>query len=82
MGGKGLPVPSKYSPTLATGPPVGAGAHKKVLRESKFKEHGRITPGKLLAPDQRVKAEETEEFVAAGDFLAFKFPVWQWYVLS
>ncbi|KAG8705256.1 E2-like enzyme [Ceratobasidium sp. 394] len=34
-----------------------------VLRESKFKEHGRITP---------------EEFVAAGDFLAYKFPVWQW----
>ncbi|KAG9089178.1 E2-like enzyme, partial [Ceratobasidium sp. 392] len=30
-----------------------------VLRESKFKEHGRITP---------------EEFVAAGDFLAYKFP--------
>jgi hypothetical protein len=21
-----------------------------------------------------------EEFVAAGDFLTFKFPVWQWYV--
>ncbi|OCF31228.1 preconditioning-inducible protein [Kwoniella heveanensis BCC8398] len=34
-----------------------------VLRESKFKEHGRITP---------------EEFVVAGDFLTFKFPVWQW----
>ncbi|KIM69536.1 hypothetical protein SCLCIDRAFT_1207987 [Scleroderma citrinum Foug A] len=34
-----------------------------VLKESKFKEHGRITP---------------EEFVAAGDFLAYKFPVWQW----
>ncbi|ADV25031.1 preconditioning-inducible protein [Cryptococcus gattii Ru294] len=34
-----------------------------VLKESKFKEHGRITP---------------EEFVAAGDFLTFKFPVWQW----
>jgi len=34
-----------------------------VLRESKFKEHGRITP---------------EEFVAAGDFLAYKFPVWTW----
>ncbi|WRT63801.1 uncharacterized protein IL334_000726 [Kwoniella shivajii] len=34
-----------------------------VLRESKFKEHGRITP---------------EEFVVAGDFLAYKFPVWQW----
>jgi len=34
-----------------------------VLRESKFKEHGRITP---------------EEFVAAGDFLAYKFPVWSW----
>ncbi|RXK39083.1 preconditioning-inducible protein [Tremella mesenterica] len=35
-----------------------------VLKESKFKEHGRITP---------------EEFAAAGDFLTFKFPVWQWY---
>ncbi|KAJ9096736.1 hypothetical protein QFC21_005006 [Naganishia friedmannii] len=35
----------------------------QVLKESKFKEHGRITP---------------EEFVAAGDFLTYKFPVWQW----
>jgi len=34
-----------------------------VLKESKFKEHGRITP---------------EEFVAAGDFLAYKFGVWSW----
>ncbi|GAA5946571.1 hypothetical protein JCM10213_006633 [Rhodosporidiobolus nylandii] len=34
-----------------------------VLRDSKFKESGRITP---------------EEFVAAGDFLAYKFPTWQW----
>lgn len=34
-----------------------------VLKESKFKEHGRITP---------------EEFVAAGDFLVYKFPVWIW----
>ncbi|KZT10832.1 uncharacterized protein LAESUDRAFT_643814 [Laetiporus sulphureus 93-53] len=34
-----------------------------VLKESKFKEHGRITP---------------EEFVAAGDFLTYKFPVWSW----
>ncbi|EJD52803.1 hypothetical protein AURDEDRAFT_111354 [Auricularia subglabra TFB-10046 SS5] len=34
-----------------------------VLRESKFKESGCITP---------------EEFVAAGDFLAYKFPVWSW----
>ncbi|EGG08589.1 uncharacterized protein MELLADRAFT_116020 [Melampsora larici-populina 98AG31] len=34
-----------------------------VLRESKFKEHGRITP---------------EEFVAAGDFLCYKFPTWSW----
>jgi len=33
------------------------------LKESKFKEHGRITP---------------EEFEAAGDFLTYKFPVWQW----
>ncbi|KDN39016.1 hypothetical protein K437DRAFT_259218 [Tilletiaria anomala UBC 951] len=36
-----------------------------VLRESKFKEHGRITP---------------EEFVAAGDFLTYKFPTWSWAV--
>ncbi|TRM70152.1 autophagocytosis associated protein [Schizophyllum amplum] len=34
-----------------------------VLKESKFKEHGRINP---------------EEFVAAGDFLTYKFPVWKW----
>jgi len=34
-----------------------------VLRESKFKEHGRITP---------------EEFVIAGDFLSYKFPTWSW----
>ncbi|KAF9444003.1 hypothetical protein P691DRAFT_808014 [Macrolepiota fuliginosa MF-IS2] len=34
-----------------------------VLKESKFKEHGRITP---------------EEFVLAGDFLVYKFPVWTW----
>lgn len=34
-----------------------------VLKESKFKEHGQITP---------------EEFVAAGDFLTYKFPVWSW----
>lgn len=34
-----------------------------VLRESKFREHGRITP---------------DEFVAAGDFLTYKFPTWQW----
>ena len=37
----------------------------QVLKESKFKEHGRLTP---------------EEFVAAGDFLSYKFPVWSWYV--
>lgn len=34
-----------------------------VLRDSKFKESGRITP---------------EEFVAAGDYLCYKFPTWQW----
>ncbi|GAA6058670.1 hypothetical protein JCM10212_004081 [Sporobolomyces blumeae] len=34
-----------------------------VLRDSKFKETGRITP---------------DEFVAAGDFLAYKFPTWTW----
>lgn len=34
-----------------------------VLRESKFKETGRLTP---------------DEFVAAGDFLVYKFPTWKW----
>ncbi|GJN93498.1 hypothetical protein Rhopal_006555-T1 [Rhodotorula paludigena] len=34
-----------------------------VLKDSKFKETGRITP---------------DEFVAAGDFLVYKFPTWQW----
>ncbi|KAF5343473.1 hypothetical protein D9757_014237 [Collybiopsis confluens] len=34
-----------------------------VLKESKFKENGTINP---------------EEFVAAGDFLTYKFPVWSW----
>ena len=34
-----------------------------VLKESKFREHGRITP---------------DEFVAAGDFLVYKFGLWQW----
>ena len=34
-----------------------------VLRDSKFKESGRITPA---------------EFVAAGDFLVYKFPTWRW----
>ena len=34
-----------------------------VLRESKFREHGRITP---------------EEFVLAGDFLVRAHPAWQW----
>lgn len=33
------------------------------MRDSKFKETGRLTP---------------EEFVAAGDFLTYKFPTWQW----
>ena len=65
-----------------------------MLRESKFKEHGRITPGELpqyshlrpvtAEPGERkemlaeVRADLSEEFVAAGDFLTFKFPVWQW----
>jgi ubiquitin-like-conjugating enzyme ATG3 len=34
-----------------------------LLKDSKFKEQGLLTP---------------EEFVAAGDFLVFKCPTWQW----
>lgn len=34
-----------------------------VLRESRFAEKGTVTP---------------EEFVAAGDFLVYKFPTWSW----
>ncbi|BGP50718.1 E2-like enzyme [Rhodotorula kratochvilovae] len=34
-----------------------------ILRDSKFKETGRLTP---------------DEFVAAGGFLVYKFPTWQW----
>ncbi|KAG9038115.1 E2-like enzyme [Serendipita sp. 407] len=34
-----------------------------VSKESKFKETGKITP---------------EEFVIAGDFLVYKFPLWSW----
>jgi hypothetical protein len=34
-----------------------------VLLHSKFKESGRLTP---------------EEFVAAGDYLVYKFPTWAW----
>lgn len=34
-----------------------------VLKNSKFKETGVLTP---------------DEFVAAGDFLVYKFPTWQW----
>lgn len=34
-----------------------------VLTQSKFKETGCITP---------------DEFIAAGDFLTYKFPVWKW----
>lgn len=38
-----------------------------VLKESKFAETGHLTP---------------EEFVAAGDFLTFKCPTWQWHQTS
>ena len=34
-----------------------------ILRDSKFKETGVLTP---------------EEFVAAGDYLTYKCPTWQW----
>ncbi|TCD68261.1 E2-like enzyme [Steccherinum ochraceum] len=43
-----------------------------VLKESKFKEHGRITPAWLIS------GLPAEEFVAAGDFLAYKFAMWSW----
>ena len=36
-----------------------------VLRDSKFKESGVLTP---------------EEFIAAGDQLVFRCPTWSWYV--
>jgi ubiquitin-like-conjugating enzyme ATG3 len=56
----------------------------QVLKESKFKEHGRITPGMFnYRQTTRLLAyfwtNHTEEFVAAGDFLVYKFPVWTWY---
>jgi hypothetical protein len=58
----------------------------QVLKESKFKEHGRITPGE---PDQLRLLHRalkvffvTEEFVVAGDFLTYQFPTFQWFVFS
>jgi hypothetical protein len=54
----------------------------QVLKESKFREHGRITPGMymLVQPvcNFSYVTSYLEEFVAAGDFLAYKFPVWSW----
>ncbi|ELU42636.1 autophagocytosis associated domain-containing protein [Rhizoctonia solani AG-1 IA] len=51
----------------------------QVLKESKFKEHGRITPGTHAPVAHRGWANSIiEEFVAAGDFLTYKFPVWSW----
>ena len=61
-----------------------------VLRESKFKEHGRITPGAYTAGERAglgwaglgrgltLHLTSSDEFVAAGDFLAYKFPTWTW----
>jgi len=52
-----------------------------VLKESKFKEHGQITPGPSRSPLENAlihSSENLEEFVAAGDFLVYKFPVWTW----
>ncbi|KAK7005844.1 autophagy-related protein 3 [Favolaschia claudopus] len=49
-----------------------------VLKESKFKEHGRITPGALVVSLVIDVSTFAEEFLAAGDFLAYKFPVWTW----
>ena len=54
----------------------------QVLKESKFKEHGRITPGGTsynMTNGRRIHLVVLlEEFVAAGDFLTYKFPVWSW----
>jgi ubiquitin-like-conjugating enzyme ATG3 len=53
----------------------------QVLKESKFKEHGRITPGMYVLVEAHDHSNsDIEEFVAAGDFLTYKFPVWSWYV--
>lgn len=32
----------------------------------------------LVSYGSLLQADRAEEFVAAGDFLTFKFPVWQW----
>lgn len=46
-----------------------------VLKESKFREHGRITPGPSNPASRRLT--RADEFVAAGDFLVYKFGLWQ-----
>ena len=46
-----------------------------VLKESKFREHGRITPGPDNPRSRRLTL--ADEFVAAGDFLVYKFGLWQ-----
>ena len=52
----------------------------KVLKERKFKEHGRITPGTcaIVYLVHVLCSRAAEEFVAAGDFLVYRFPVRTW----
>ena len=54
------------------------------MKESKFKEHGRITPGMKMNEGYTLIVSNglAEEFVAAGDFLTYKFPVWTWYLVK
>ena len=63
-----------------------------VLKDSKFKEHGRCVlaglrrrrqaqSGRLSGIDAdpaRIFSITPDEYVAAGEFLVYKFPTWQW----
>ena len=41
-----------------------------------------VCPDHLYTPPVCTNFGIAEEFVAAGDFLTYKFPVWSWYVLD